>query len=81
MFDATAKPPSGILSGNANQYGDFDECLDIDGAVRGKYCLASLQVSLEEKGYDYLDYLIHSGHYIRSNVTDVSSFKIIYFLS
>ncbi|CAH0717421.1 unnamed protein product, partial [Brenthis ino] len=72
MYDATAKPPSGILSGNANQYGDFDECLAIDGAVRGKYCLASLQFNVGgEKGYDHLDYLIHSGHYIRSNVTDM----------
>uniref|UniRef100_S4NN86 Drop dead n=1 Tax=Pararge aegeria TaxID=116150 RepID=S4NN86_9NEOP len=72
MFDATAKPPSGILSGNGNQYGDFDECLGIDGAVRGKYCLASLQVNIGgEMGHDHLDYLIHSGHYIRSNVTDM----------
>lgn len=72
MFDATAKPPSGILSGNGNQYGDFDECLSIDGAVRGKYCLASLQFSLEDNFKD-LDYMVHSGHYIRSNITDVSS--------
>ncbi|XP_045459770.1 nose resistant to fluoxetine protein 6 [Melitaea cinxia] len=72
MFDATAKPPSGILSGNGNQYGDFDECLGIDGAVRGKYCLAYLQVDIGgEKGYDELDTLIHSGHYLKSNVTDM----------
>ncbi|CAG9562958.1 unnamed protein product [Danaus chrysippus] len=72
MFDATAKPPSGILSGNGNQYGDFDECLGIDGPVRGKYCLASLQVSLGgSKEMENLDYLIHSGHYIRSNITDM----------
>lgn len=78
VFDATAKPPSGILSGNGNQYGDFDECLGIDGAVRGKYCLAYLQVDIGgEKGYDQLDTLIHSGHYIKSNVTDVS-INIIY---
>ncbi|CAK1578058.1 unnamed protein product [Parnassius mnemosyne] len=72
MFDATAKPPSGILSGNANQYGDFDECLEIDGTVRGKYCLASLQVTLKgNKELDHLDTLIHSGHYLRSNITDM----------
>ncbi|KOB62637.1 Drop dead, partial [Operophtera brumata] len=69
VFDATAKPPSGILSGNGNQYGDFDECLSIDGAVRGKYCLASLQVSLEDN-FKALDHMVHSGHYIRSNITD-----------
>ncbi|CAH2063672.1 unnamed protein product, partial [Iphiclides podalirius] len=73
MFDATAKPPSGILSGNGNQYGDFDECLDIDGAVRGKYCLASLQVTVEgDRNLEHLDNLIHSGHYLKSNVTDNS---------
>ncbi|XP_047545507.1 nose resistant to fluoxetine protein 6 [Vanessa atalanta] len=71
MFDATAKPPSGILSGNGNQYGDFDECLGIDGAVRGKYCLASLQVSIGGEKGQQLDYLVHSGHYLRSNVTDM----------
>ncbi|KOB70394.1 Drop dead, partial [Operophtera brumata] len=70
VFDATAKPPSGILSGNGNQYGDFDECLSIDGAVRGKYCLASLQVSLEDN-FKTLDHMVHSGHYIRSNITDM----------
>ncbi|CAH4036539.1 nose resistant to fluoxetine protein 6 [Pieris brassicae] len=71
MLDATAKLPSGILSGNGNQYGDFDECLSIDSAVRGKYCLASLQVNLEDIGHRNLDYLVHSGHYIRSNITDM----------
>ncbi|XP_053600049.1 nose resistant to fluoxetine protein 6 [Plodia interpunctella] len=71
MFDATAKPPSGILSGNGNQYGDFDECLSVDGAVQGKYCLASLQITFDKERYRELDYLIHSGHYIRSNVTDM----------
>ncbi|KAL4704138.1 hypothetical protein ACJJTC_003423 [Scirpophaga incertulas] len=70
MFDATAKPPAGVLSGNGNQYGDFDECLSIDGAVRGKYCLASLQISLPDE-YAQIDNLLHSGHYIRSNVTDM----------
>ncbi|XP_041972895.1 nose resistant to fluoxetine protein 6-like [Aricia agestis] len=69
MFDATAKPPSGILSGNANQYGDFDECLAVDGAVRGKYCLASLQVTVD--GHEAIDNMVHSGYFIRSNVTDM----------
>lgn len=72
MFDATAKPPSGILSGNGNQYGDYDECLSIDGAVRGKYCLASLEISFSgDKNLDEIDTLVHSGHYIRSNITDM----------
>lgn len=73
VFDATAKLPSGILNGNGNQYGDFDECLSIDGPVRGKYCLASLEMTLRGDAHmDQLDFMVHSGHYIRSNVTDVS---------
>lgn len=55
MYDAWGKLPSGILSGNAYELGDFDACLRIaepidDGAavgtavgtVRGQYCLAQL---------------------------------------
>lgn len=72
VFDATAKLPSGILRGNGNQYGDFDECLSINGAVRGKYCLASLELTLSgDAKLNHIDYLVHSGHYIKSNLTDV----------
>lgn len=75
MFDATAKPPSGVLSGNGVQYGDFDECLSIDGTVKGKYCLASMQVSIHGddsmKTVDYLQpYITHGSHTVRSNLTD-----------
>lgn len=28
--DASARPPSGLLSGNVNQLGDYDECLGLD---------------------------------------------------
>ncbi|XP_049865237.1 nose resistant to fluoxetine protein 6-like [Pectinophora gossypiella] len=72
MFDASAKPPSGILSGNANQYGDFDECLSVDGPVRGKYCLANLEIDFRgDEKIETIDKLVHSGHYIRSNATDM----------
>lgn len=81
MFDASAKPPSGILSGNGNQYGDFDECLSINEAVRGKYCLASLEVTIAgDQNLDRIDNMIHSGHYIKSNFTDVSIITNITFL-
>ncbi|CAG9765343.1 unnamed protein product [Ceutorhynchus assimilis] len=39
IFDATAKPGSGLLSGNINQYGHFDECMEVPDA---QYCLALL---------------------------------------
>lgn len=41
VFDATGKLPSGILSGNVNQYGNFDECLSVKNA---QYCLAEIDV-------------------------------------
>lgn len=41
VFDASAKLPSGILSGNLNQYGDFDECISVPDA---QYCLADIDL-------------------------------------
>ncbi|RZF33765.1 hypothetical protein LSTR_LSTR008024 [Laodelphax striatellus] len=55
MWDATAKLGSGLFSGNANQMGDFDSCLQVGGwgggggDIHPKYCLAlvDLQVTSE----------------------------------
>lgn len=52
MVDASAKLPSGILNGNINQYGDFDQCLSVkpkNEAFESQYCLVSLQLSLPDK--------------------------------
>lgn len=72
MFDAGAKIPSGILNGNLNQLGDFDQCLRAqepqwkrrshgggeNGEIRGKFCLAYLQPTLpEDNEYGSLKYL------------------------
>ncbi|XP_028032780.1 nose resistant to fluoxetine protein 6-like [Bombyx mandarina] len=43
FIDASAKIPSGILTGNVNDFGDYDECLGIHDYVegmelQGKYC-------------------------------------------
>ncbi|XP_016953026.1 O-acyltransferase like protein [Drosophila biarmipes] len=58
MHDASGKLNSGILNGNINQPGDFDQCLGIqqrmkdqdaakdqeeDSIIRGQYCLAYAQ--------------------------------------
>lgn len=51
MHDASAKLPSGILSGNLNQLGDFDECLNVkasNGEFSGKYCLAYVQARVPD---------------------------------
>lgn len=61
MLDSSAKIPSGVLSGNVNQFGDFDQCLQVQEPaasgrnrhhhqkdIQGKYCLAYLQPTLPE---------------------------------
>lgn len=51
VHDASAKVPSGILSGNVNQFGDFDECLNVNAPkdeFSGKYCLAYVQIDVPE---------------------------------
>nr|CAD7402723.1 unnamed protein product [Timema cristinae] len=53
MYDSSAKLPSGVLRGNVNQLGDFDQCLSVTGSepstpmdlIRGQYCLASIDIS------------------------------------
>lgn len=47
VYDASAKLPSGILNGNINQFGDFDQCLDVTSNQKdfqGQYCLAYIQI-------------------------------------
>ncbi len=51
VYDATAKVPSGILSGNINQYGNFDQCLSVNApnkVFQGKYCLAYFQIKITD---------------------------------
>ncbi|XP_076290207.1 nose resistant to fluoxetine protein 6 isoform X2 [Lasioglossum baleicum] len=85
MYDATAKMPSGLLNGNVNQFGDFDECIGIQGSegIQGQYCLVYLQLSIHESRIDlkHIQRLLHSHYAFRSNITDpghrVPRFNII----
>ncbi|XP_043250987.1 nose resistant to fluoxetine protein 6-like [Colletes gigas] len=85
MYDATAKLPSGLLNGNVNQFGDFDECIGIEGTegIRGQYCLVYLNLSIDESRLDlkHLHRVLHSHYAFRSNITDpghrVPRFSII----
>ncbi|XP_001603690.2 O-acyltransferase like protein [Nasonia vitripennis] len=74
MYDATAKMPSGLLSGNVNQLGDYDECVGVEGSegLRGQYCLAYLQLEVDGSRPDlqHLHRLLHSHYAFRSNVSD-----------
>lgn len=80
MYDATAKIPSGLLNGNINQFGDFDECVGIEGSdgIQGQYCLAYLQLAVDESRLDlkHLHRLVHSHYAFRSNITDVSTYIV-----
>ncbi|KAK0172238.1 hypothetical protein PV328_005583 [Microctonus aethiopoides] len=75
MYDATAKVPSGLLSGNVNQFGDFDECLSVEGSegIRGKYCLAFIQLNVDQSRPDlkHLHRLVQSHYLFKNNYTDL----------
>lgn len=75
MADASAKFSSGLLSGNVNRYGDFDECLDVEnGQFQGQYCLAYIQptVTSDYKYLNYLRTLALSFEAYKSKLDDVS---------
>lgn len=52
MHDASAKLLSGLLSGNINNFGDFDECLkarSLNYNIQGQYCLAYMKIDVPEE--------------------------------
>lgn len=72
MHDATAKLSSGVLNGNVNQFGDFDQCLDVaNGDFQGQYCLAYLQPSVP----DNVNYLKHLRTLVQSHEAFKSKFE------
>jgi hypothetical protein len=82
VYDASAKLPSGILRGNVNQLGDFDQCLAVtsqdEPRIDGKYCLASVDVEptkLNNNDIESLHQAVHLAHayeFIKSSYRDVS---------
>ncbi|GAB0089047.1 uncharacterized protein DMENIID0001_035260 [Sergentomyia squamirostris] len=75
MLDSSAKLPSGLLNGNVNQLGDFDQCLDVlDRAeqIQGQYCLAYLQPEVPDKfnRMRFLHQLLQSHSAFRSEFSD-----------
>lgn len=75
MYDSNAKISAGILSGNVNQFGDFDECLSSrneEEDIGGKYCLASMQIESSDSPYlSAIHDLVHSHSPFKSNLKDV----------
>ncbi|XP_058064194.1 nose resistant to fluoxetine protein 6 isoform X2 [Anopheles bellator] len=82
MHDASAKIGNGILNGNINQYGDFDQCLGIlqepaasNGAqpvVQGRYCMAEVQPTVKPNTVvlKYLFDLAQAHGMLRSSLHD-----------
>ncbi|XP_047004642.1 uncharacterized protein LOC124622896 [Schistocerca americana] len=63
MLDATARLPSGLLNGNVNQLGDFDQCL----AANGRYCLALIDYHVDN---DEIDSLMHAHRMVEGSLSD-----------
>ncbi|XP_026808950.1 nose resistant to fluoxetine protein 6-like [Rhopalosiphum maidis] len=67
MMDSSAKMPSGILRGNLNQYGDFDECINAidNNGMSGQYCLVAIQLK-----HPIFSNYISAYHQVKNNLTD-----------
>nr|CAD7256296.1 unnamed protein product [Timema shepardi] len=88
LYDSSAKLPSGLLRGNVNQLGDFDQCLSAMGSepntstglIRGQYCLASIDISSTLhalNGKESLETPVHwaqSMEFVRSSRLDPGHF-------
>lgn len=78
VFDASANFPSGILNGNVNSYGDFQECLSIVNHERvnfkGKHCFVEFQPVVNKSAtyIKHLHQLVQSYEIIESKFEDVS---------
>lgn len=82
VVDSNAKLTSGILNGNVNQYGDFDQCLESSpssGRYQSQYCLAQIQLKVLSDDSVLKDLLSLSLSFeaYKSNLEDVS-FEIFY---
>lgn len=81
VFDSSAKIPSGLLRGNVNQLGDFDECLGIMAHVKlddktikvqGKYCLASIDLYPARPDMKLPVNMMQARAFVRGSMHDVS---------
>ncbi|XP_053699469.1 uncharacterized protein LOC128746446 [Sabethes cyaneus] len=84
MIDASAKVTSGLLRGNANQLGDYDLCTGIATKInvkadeqvrmRGKYCLAHIDVVAEDDDLKLPVHLLQGRGFIKSTLNDPDHF-------
>lgn len=89
MFDASAKISSGLLNGNINSFGDFDECLNVksSGDVGSQYCMAYVDIDVPDEmvHLKQIKKLSHSMETFKSNfsrgLNDVRRFNCCFFFS
>ncbi|KAJ8668278.1 hypothetical protein QAD02_009941 [Eretmocerus hayati] len=83
MLDSSAKIPAGLLRGNVNQLGDFDQCLGVKARVKvegkavkvqGKYCLASMDLYAAHSAAKFPINLMQSRGLIRGTMRDPGHF-------
>lgn len=81
VLDSSAKIPSGLLRGNVNQLGDFDECLGVMAHVKlnektirvqGKYCLANIDLYPSHPDMKLPVNMMQARSFIRGSMYDVS---------
>lgn len=80
VLDASAKIPSGLLRGNVNQLGDYDQCLGVLAHVKvdertiriqGKYCLAAMDLHASHPDMRLPVNLMQGRAFIRASMHDV----------
>lgn len=75
MYDANGQMSVGILRGNVDLYGDFEECLSIEETnFRGKHCFSEIQPFVTESAayLNFLRKLSQSYDLMQSSFEDVS---------
>lgn len=79
MFDASGHFSAGILRGNVNSFGDYEECLSVHNEklrIKGKHCYLEMQPYVNGSA-EYLNYireLVQSFEIIKSKISDVNNF-------
>jgi hypothetical protein len=76
VYDASGHFSTGILRGNVNSFGDFEECLSVrDDKMKifGKHCYIEMQPFIEESAQylNHLKKLIQSFEMVKSRLEDV----------
>ncbi|XP_012259544.2 uncharacterized protein LOC105688083 [Athalia rosae] len=83
MLDASAKLPSGLLRGNLNQLGDFDQCIGVKAHVKidektvkvqGKYCLATIDLQATRQEMKIPVNMMQSRAFLRASMNEPAHF-------